>query len=113
MDHSFDNLIALCPNCHTRFDRGEIDRKSMLQYKANLALLNGRYGDLERPILYLFDQNPKLNVVRLPELLEILISYFLMDGLLARMSVASGVSVEGSAGEVELTPRLYALTDRG
>lgn len=35
--HDFDNMIALCPNCHTRFDRGEIDRLSMLQYKARLG----------------------------------------------------------------------------
>ncbi|MFJ8604526.1 HNH endonuclease signature motif containing protein [Streptomyces shenzhenensis] len=35
--HDFDNMITLCPNCHTRFDRGEIDRLSMLQYKANLG----------------------------------------------------------------------------
>ena len=27
--HTFDNLIALCPTCHTRYDHGEIDRKSM------------------------------------------------------------------------------------
>ncbi|MCC4318673.1 HNH endonuclease signature motif containing protein [Streptomyces malaysiensis] len=35
--HDFDNMIALCPNCHTRFDKGEIDRLSMLHYKANLG----------------------------------------------------------------------------
>ncbi|MBJ7903813.1 HNH endonuclease [Streptomyces sp. DSM 110735] len=34
--HEFENLIALCPNCHTLFDKGHIDHKSMLQYKANL-----------------------------------------------------------------------------
>ncbi len=37
-EHTFDNLIALCPNCHDRYDKkGEIDRKAMLQYKANLS----------------------------------------------------------------------------
>ncbi|MFE3860259.1 HNH endonuclease [Streptomyces goshikiensis] len=35
--HEFENLIALCPTCHTLFDRGHIDRKAMLQYKANLS----------------------------------------------------------------------------
>lgn len=35
--HEFENLIALCPTCHTFFDRGHIDRASMLQYKANLS----------------------------------------------------------------------------
>ncbi|MFE6766381.1 HNH endonuclease [Streptomyces sp. NPDC057689] len=36
--HEFNNLIALCPNCHTRFDdpHNPLDRKSMRQYKAKL-----------------------------------------------------------------------------
>jgi hypothetical protein len=38
--HEFENLIALCPNCHTRYDRGEIDRPAMLRYKEQLAELN-------------------------------------------------------------------------
>ncbi|MFF5568096.1 HNH endonuclease [Streptomyces sp. NPDC012623] len=53
-EHTFDNLIALCPTCHTRFDRGEMDRKSMLQYKANLEILNHRYTDIERQLLKAF-----------------------------------------------------------
>ena len=31
--HEPDNLIALCPNCHRRADREEIDRKSLRNYK--------------------------------------------------------------------------------
>ncbi|MEU2179718.1 HNH endonuclease signature motif containing protein [Streptomyces thermolilacinus] len=55
--HTFDNLIALCPTCHTRFDRGEIDRKAVLQYKANLEVLNHRYTDIERQLLKAFVKN--------------------------------------------------------
>ena len=36
-EHNFENLIALCPNCHRRADAGEIDRKSLTMYKARLA----------------------------------------------------------------------------
>lgn len=36
-NHEFDNLIALCPTCHARYDNGEIDRKAMRIYKAQLA----------------------------------------------------------------------------
>jgi HNH endonuclease len=36
-DHTFENLIALCPTCHTRYDSGDIDRLSMKGYKANLG----------------------------------------------------------------------------
>ncbi len=35
--HDYDNLIALCPNCHRRAGFGEIDRKSLQMYKARLS----------------------------------------------------------------------------
>ncbi|WP_426505410.1 HNH endonuclease signature motif containing protein [Dactylosporangium sp. McL0621] len=53
-EHRYENLIALCANCHTRFDRGEIDRKMMKQYKANLGIVNARYGEYERRLLEFF-----------------------------------------------------------
>ncbi|GAA2479196.1 hypothetical protein Ahu01nite_018880 [Winogradskya humida] len=51
--HEFDNMIVLCANCHGRKGtrRGQIDRKSLLQYKANLTVLNSRYGEIERRVL--------------------------------------------------------------
>jgi hypothetical protein len=36
--HEFHNMIVLCPNCHTRFDRGDIDRQAMFRYKDLLRL---------------------------------------------------------------------------
>jgi len=51
-DNSFENLIALCPNCHTRFDQGkEIDQLSIKAYKHNLGILTNRYGEFERRLL--------------------------------------------------------------
>lgn len=41
--HKFDNLIALCPTCHSRYDRAEIDRKAMQTYKSQLGALNRRF----------------------------------------------------------------------
>ncbi|WP_194915126.1 HNH endonuclease [Catenulispora rubra] len=35
--HDFANMIALCPTCHARFDRGDIDRASMRAYKSALT----------------------------------------------------------------------------
>ncbi|MEU3222612.1 HNH endonuclease signature motif containing protein [Streptomyces sp. NPDC006976] len=50
--HKFENLIALCPACHARYDRTkEIDRKSIRQYKVNLGILNQRYTDTERQLM--------------------------------------------------------------
>ncbi|MET7633422.1 HNH endonuclease signature motif containing protein [Streptomyces sp. NPDC001773] len=56
-EHTFENLIALCPTCHARFDRGDIDKRSMLQYKQNLEILNSRYTDAERQFLKVSAQN--------------------------------------------------------
>lgn len=48
-DNSFENLIAICPNCHARFDqKKEIDRLAIKMYKHNLGILNNRYGEFER-----------------------------------------------------------------
>ncbi len=46
-EHTFDNLIALCPNCHTRYDKGEIDRKAMREYKQQLAQVSSNLTTLE------------------------------------------------------------------
>ncbi len=51
MKHEYSNLIALCPNCHRRFDNGEIDRKSMQIYKKKLTFLTDRYSRLELNVL--------------------------------------------------------------
>lgn len=49
--HEFHNMIVLCSNCHDRKTRGDIDRKDLMQYKANLGIINSRYSDLERHVL--------------------------------------------------------------
>jgi hypothetical protein len=36
-EHRFENLIALCANCHRRHHNREIDRQALIQYKRNLA----------------------------------------------------------------------------
>jgi 5-methylcytosine-specific restriction endonuclease McrA len=56
--HKFDNLIALCPTCHSRYDREEFDRKSMTLYKYKLSIVNNRYKDLEEGLLQYFGRQP-------------------------------------------------------
>ncbi|MEQ1849935.1 MAG: HNH endonuclease signature motif containing protein [Candidatus Peribacteraceae bacterium] len=58
-EHQFENLIALCPNCHTRFDNGEIDKKSMMQYKANLKSDKPQL-DLEAVTVNVPNPNPEI-----------------------------------------------------
>jgi hypothetical protein len=47
-EHAYENLIALCPNCHRRAGSGEIDRKALRIYKARLAASFG----LAREVTY-------------------------------------------------------------
>lgn len=49
--HQENKLIALCPNCHTRYDKGEIDIKSILIYKSKLIFLSDRYSKYELNVL--------------------------------------------------------------
>lgn len=43
--HEYSNLIALCPICHRRAHNGDIDRKSLMIYKENLAKEFGRHDN--------------------------------------------------------------------
>lgn len=79
-EHTFDNLIALCPTCHARFDRGDIDRASVRHYKANLAVVNSRYGDLERRVIDIFARNPQINAIQLGGDSTIYLMYLIEDG---------------------------------
>ena len=61
-EHRYENLIALCPNCHTRYDKGEIDRKAMLIYKRKLVFLSDRYSKFELNVLDYLRLNPRVVV---------------------------------------------------
>lgn len=50
-DHSYENLIALCPNCHAMYDSGKIDRSAIIAYKKKLLFLNEVYSRFEIDVL--------------------------------------------------------------
>ena len=103
--HTFDNLIALCPTCHARYDNGGIDRRAMLQYKANLSVLSGRYGEVERRVLHHFAANPKSDSIYLPKGWDILLMYLLDDGFIVETDdIRYQFSREGM---------LYLITPKG
>lgn len=107
-EHAFENLIALCPTCHTRYDRGEIDRQAIRQYKANLSILNGRYIDFERRVLELFAQQAKATIIKLPGGFDLLVFNLLKDGLLVETGNTEGKIIEGWPGAKD-----YAITAHG
>ena len=107
-EHSFENLIALCPTCHTRYDKGEIHRQSIQQYKANLGILNSRYSDFERRVLEVFAAKANEDRLWLPGGLDIMLMYLLKDGLLVDTGQNSGVILSGMPSQ-----KLYSLTRKG
>lgn len=55
--HDLPNMIVLCPNCHTRFDRGDIDRQAMFRYKELLRLSDANHVAPE-------DSSPRAGLIR-------------------------------------------------
>jgi HNH endonuclease len=110
--HSFDNLIALCPNCHKRYDDGQIDRKSMKLYKAKLSIINNRYGDLEQRVLTYFAKRPELSSVELiaGTQTEIQVMYAVDDGLIRKVNEYPAPGGSFTSG---YNLALYELTEKG
>jgi hypothetical protein len=108
-EHKFDNLIALCPNCHALYDRDKkIDQKSMMIYKANLGLLNSRYAEFERRVLQIFCDDSDKETIQLPGWHDIHILYLVKDGLLVKTGINSGCILEGIPSWEE-----FRLTENG
>ncbi|MGW2146645.1 HNH endonuclease [Nonomuraea bangladeshensis] len=83
-EHRFENLIVLCANCHGLKGEGprRLDRRSLKQYKANLAVLNGRYSDFERRVLVYIACAPDETRVLLPAGMDLLVMDLVNDGYL-------------------------------
>jgi hypothetical protein len=115
-DNSFPNLIALCPNCHTRFDqKKEIDAKSVRIYKHNLALLNNRYGEFERRVFEL-TVSTKGRIFVLGAGGDLLLANAAKDGLVkVEPSYAYGLDVTLEDGQKMNFPMTFIcqITDAG
>jgi hypothetical protein len=85
-------MIVLCASCHGRkkdtSSPRHINRASLKKLKQNLMLLNGRYSDLERRVLEVFQNFVKSNlqvalppVFALPDTMELLIKRLVDDGM--------------------------------
>lgn len=114
-EHTFDNLIALCPTCHARHNKTDIDTMSLRRYKANLSVLNGRYCDLERRVLHHFAENPSEQEIELPGGFSILLLYLIRDRLLEKRF--DGAIRGGFRGSVKIMGMsqivTYGITHKG
>lgn len=110
-EHRFDNLIVLCANCHLRKTQGKIDRKALKQIKANLSVLSGRYGDVEKRVLRAFADlgGAARTAVQLPGGWDIAMLYLLRDGLVVKVLPATFAMMGGMV----MGPEHYVLTEKG
>ena len=118
-EHKFENMIVLCANCHGRKGggRGQLDRQALRQYKANLALLNHRYGEFERRILDYFAQNPQANMILLPGGMELLVYHLMVDGYLSQaagfqpafFASYQGVDSEGREMQIDIPSQVMCV----
>ena len=108
--HEYDNLIALCPNCHLRADRGEIDRKALRLYKVNLRFVHDKYSQLEMDMMFELYRAPPGTGAPWSPFMLIFFRRAIESGYLAVAPIGDGKVVFFG---VDSTPRLLILTDAG
>ena len=102
-DDSFENLIALCPDCQKK----EIDRQSIGMYKRNLGILKSRYSDFERRVFDQIAETDRRSFI-VEAGLEIPLLHAVNDGLLKRVE-PSPVTIQPG----EPTHYKYEVADAG
>lgn len=105
-DHSYENLIALCPNCHTLYDSGRIPREAIIAYKKKLMFLNEVYSRFELDVLDYLKTN---KTALIPG--ELLIKRLLEEGIVEH---GEKIMIQGFGdGENILGIFYIVLTDKG
>jgi HNH endonuclease len=114
--HEYDNLIALCPNCHRRADRDEIDRKSLRLYKLNLRFAHDKYSQLELDVLFELKRTGEgmpwvgFNLILLKRIID---SEFIAVHEINSVVSAMGIETEAFVGEIKTSPDIIAITPKG
>lgn len=123
--HEFTNMIVLCASCHGRkkdtSNPRHINKASLKKLKQSLMLLNGRYSDLERRVLEVFQQFYVINPITelppcyiLPESMHLLVKRLGDDGLVQFQIRNGGFSVGlGNGVTVNNDILIVVLTEKG
>ena len=107
--HEYENLIALYPNCHRRADQGEIERKSLRIYKANLRFAIDKYSQFEMDVLFELSMTSPGRGLPFPSYLNLLIKRLLDAGFVRIIENKTGIW----AGLMKTTPDFLVITDKG
>lgn len=108
-EHKYENLIALCPNCHNLADRKKIDRKSLRMYKINLRTIHDKYSQLEIDVLFEANKIPTGQAIQWPPFMNILIKRIVESGFVNLSQSGGGVF----AGGMQINPLHLTITQEG
>lgn len=111
--HEYENLIALCPNCHRRADRGEIDRKSLFLYKVNLRFAHDKFSQFEMDTLFDLNGLAENNGRPWPAYMNLLLKRILDAGYVKVVDIGAGMSIGMAGGTVKATPDALVITTDG
>jgi hypothetical protein len=108
--HEYHNLIALCPNCHHRADRGEIDRKSLRIYKASLRFTHDKFSQFEVDTLFSACELPNTHGLQYPRGMELMVKRLLETGFVSLQDNQSG---SAAMFGMRVDPLILIATDKG
>jgi 5-methylcytosine-specific restriction endonuclease McrA len=108
--HEYENLIALCANCHGRADSGKIDRKALRLYKLNLRFAHDKYSQLEMDMLFeLFRAPEGAGAPWAPYML--IFFKRLIDS--SFVTVVKHPNIRTASGGVDTTPTFLSISPKG
>lgn len=108
-EHAYENLIAICPNCHRRAHKtNEIDRKSLFHYKANLRFTHDRFSQLEVDMLFECAKVPGQHIMWAPFNM-MLLKRLIESGYIQYITTPAGVTIGG----MKSNPDYILITKKG
>ena len=109
-NHEYENLIALCPNCHTMVHNEKIDRKSLKIYKSNLRYTHDRFSQFEVDVLFELFKLKSDETSPFPAFSRLLVKR-LQD---AEFIEFCEISKEGFfVGDLNINPEKVSITEKG
>jgi len=105
----YENLIALCPNCHRMADRNKIDKESLRMYKNNLRFLYDKFTLFEIDILFELDKAPEDAMFQFPSYLMLLVKRIIELEYVEWIRTPVGVRIGG----MKSNPDYLKITDKG
>ena len=107
--HEYENLIALCPNCHRRAHKNnEIDRKSLRLYKFNLRMIHDRFSQIEVDVLFELSKLPQSRFMWAP-FNKLLLKRLIDSECISYIETPEGVSIGG----MKSNPDFIQITQAG